>query len=616
MEGYRIGKIHSWQQDSILLCNGAQSVLPSHLDVQMPYEDGNGLVITADAIIDNRDELYQRLELTSDRRMISDAELILLAYRKWGMNATRYLIGDFAFVIWDQRKRVLFGARDLIGNRTLYIQHSGHHFAFCTMMKPLLALPGVRKTVRESWIAQFLAIPIVLDSVDSHATVYADIEQVPPAHQFVLVNGQLTVERYGVVAPQEELRLRSNAEYEEAFLDVYAQAVRSRLVTDRTVGATLSGGLDSGSVVSLAAGELRQAGRPLQTFSYIPPEDFVDWTVRSRVADERPFIRETVQHVGNIQDQYLDFQGKSPLSEMDDWLDLLEAPYKFIENSFWIKGIHEHAAAQGVGLLLTGARGNHTISWGSAVEYYVYLLKRMRLIKLHQELKLYGRRMGVRRKKLIPIIGRHAFPQLAQASNAHSEPSDPQLVHPSLARRTNVFEQLRSHDVGLEGFATDMVLDRHRLFETPAIMSMQGTSGTKLSLRYGVIERDPTCDPRVARFCLSLPLDQFVQNGMDRALIRRSMKGLLPDTIRLNQRYRGVQGSDWVHRMLPSWKPFVEELEAMCSEGTGSEWINMDQVRASLTKLKDTPRPELAFDSDMRLLIRSMVVYRFLKRIG
>jgi asparagine synthase (glutamine-hydrolysing) len=161
-----------------------------------------------------------------------------------------------------------------------------------------------------------------------------------------------------------------------------------------------------------------------------------------------------------------------------------------------------------------------------------------------------------------------------------------------------------------------MVLDRHRLFETPAIMSMQGTSGTKLSLRYGVIERDPTCDPRVARFCLSLPLDQFVQNGMDRALIRRSMKGLLPDTIRLNQRYRGVQGSDWVHRMLPSWKPFVEELEAMCSEGTGSEWINMDQVRASLTKLKDTPRPELAFDSDMRLLIRSMVVYRFLKRIG
>ncbi|PWV93803.1 asparagine synthase (glutamine-hydrolysing) [Paenibacillus cellulosilyticus] len=616
MQGYQIGKIQCWQEESICLMNGTQSVLPSHLDIQMPYDDRNGLVITADAIIDNRDELYQRLELTSDRRIIADAELILLAYRKWGINVPRYLIGDFAFVIWDQRKKLLFGARDLIGNRTLYIQNNGYHFAFSTMMKPLLALPGVRKSVRESWMAEFLAIPIVLDSVDSHSTVYADIDQIPAAHQFTLFSGKLKVERYGVVAPQEELRLRSNDEYEEAFLDVYAQAVRSRLITDRSIGATLSGGLDSGSVVSLAAGELYKAGKPLHTFSYIPPEDFVDWTVRSRVADERPFIRETVQHVGNIQDQYLDFQGKSPLSEMDDWLDLLEAPYKFIENSFWIKGIHEHAAAQGIGLLLTGARGNHTISWGSAIEYYVYLLKHLRLVKLHQELKQYGRRMGVGRKRLIPMIGKYAFPQLTQSPFSHSQPSDLQLIHPSLAQRTDVFEQLRSHDVGIGGFATDIVVDRQRLFETPSVMSMQGTSGTKLSLRYGVIERDPTCDPRVARFCLSLPLDQFVQNGMDRSLIRRSMKGLLPDKVRLNQRYRGVQGSDWLHRMLPSWQIFVEELETMCTSGIGAEWMNMDLIRASLSKLKHDPRPELAFDPDMRVLIRSMVVYRFLKRIG
>jgi asparagine synthase (glutamine-hydrolysing) len=60
----------------------------------------------------------------------------------------------------------------------------------------------------------------------------------------------------------------------------------------------------------------------------------------------------------------------------------------------------------------------------------------------------------------------------------------------------------------------------------------------------------------------------------------------------------------------------VEELEAMCSSGIGSEWINIDQVRASLIKLKDTPRPEIAFDPEMRLLIRGLVVYRFLKRIG
>ena len=67
---------------------------------------------------------------------------------------------------------------------------------------------------------------------------------------------------------------------------------------------------------------------------------------------------------------------------------------------------------------------------------------------------------------------------------------------------------------------------------------------------------------RVIRFCLSVPEDQYVQNGFDRSLIRRSTENYLPDKVRLNQRIHGVQGADWVHRMIPHWDMFVDEVTA------------------------------------------------------
>ena len=119
----------------------------------------------------------------------------------------------------------------------------------------------------------------------------------------------------------------------------------------------------------------------------------IDWTSKYYIADERPFIKETVNHVGNIHDQYLNFAGKeSSFDEIDDFLSIMEMPYKFFENSYWLKGISEAAQKDGVKILLNGARGNHSISWGSYqlnVEYYASLFKKLKWINLYNELDLY-----------------------------------------------------------------------------------------------------------------------------------------------------------------------------------------------------------------------------------
>ncbi|MBB6635824.1 asparagine synthase-related protein [Cohnella thailandensis] len=590
-------------------------ITPESRGERMPEGDPNGrLLIAADAILDNRKELFGRLQLPPARFAgMTDSELILLAYRRWGRRSPEYLVGDFAFMIWDADRRELFGARDLFGSRSLYYHRDNRRLAFSTTIEPLLALPDTSRKLNEEWLAEFMAIPEMFESTDAEATPYLQIRQVPPGHAIVVSEGQVSVASYGSLEPEEPLRLKSDREYEEAFREVVGEAVRCRLRTFREVSATLSGGLDSGTVAAFAATELRKEGKTLRSFSSVPAPGFADWTSRGTVADERPYIRATARHVGNIAESHMSFEGISPLSEVDEWLDLLETPYKFFENSHWLKGIHEQAGRQGAGVLLTGARGNFTVSWGPALEYYALLLRRMKWLSLSRELRAYGSNKGIGRKRLLSAIGRLAFPSLAQRGRSEPRPELPaMLIHPDFAARTGVFARLRSG----EASAADPLELRRSKLGSLAAANKNGATASKLSLRYGVWERDPTCDLRVVRFCLAVPFEQYVRNGQDRSLIRRATASVLPDEVRLNQRVRGIQGADWVHRAAPMWPRLLEEVGRLCKDSRASAYLHVDRIREAAAGIGREPRPELAFHPEMRLLMRSLIIYRFIQRFA
>jgi asparagine synthase (glutamine-hydrolysing) len=151
-------------------------------------------------------------------------------------------------------------------------------------------------------------------------------------------------------------------------------------------------------------------------------------------------------------------------------------------------------------------------------------------------------------------------------------------------------------------------------FEQLYYWGINGTYATKLSLRHGIWERDPTNDLRVIQFCLSVPEEQFVQFGQDRSLIRRSMKNFLPEKIRLNQKTRGLQGADGIKRMLPSWNVFVEEVQQLCKDELAAEFLNIKVIKKSLENIKDHPEPKDVFENDFRILMRSLIFYRFMKK--
>lgn len=612
LEKFPFDDVQVWQNYNIFLGCLNQWITHESVNEKLPFYDSERqLAITADAVIDNRKELFELLSIDkAKRKLITDSELILLSYCKWGEDVPRYLVGDFAFVIWDQVNQRLFGARDFSGSRSLYYYYDKKHFAFCTVIKPLFILPFIKRKLNEEWLSVFLAIPGIQESINSNLTAYNHIFQVPPSYSFKVEYGEIFLSRYCKLGEEEKLELKSSTEYEEAFSDVFDKAVKSQIRTRHNVGARLSGGLDSGAVVSFAAKALEKDNKQLHSFSYIPVDDFVDWTPKNRMANERTYIQEIVQYVGNIKDYYLSFQGKSPLTEINDMLDIMEMPYKFFENSYWLKGIYEKAATENIGVLLNGSRGNFTISWGPALDYYALLLKKFKLVKLLKEVNQYSANKGVNKRKVLSLIRSRAFPPREKRTEF------PIIINPDFARNTRVIENLSNHDIDITGSylynrnAFDL---RKRHFEQNASWNINGTSKSKLSLKYSVLDRDPTNDIRVIKFCLSLPAEQFVQNGVDRALVRRVTKGILPDKVRMNQKIRGIQGADGLHRMMNSWGEFIEEIEILVKDPLAEHYLDSEVLLDALLKIKHEPRSDYIYDYNFKILMRSLIVYRFLK---
>ncbi|SFL15853.1 asparagine synthase (glutamine-hydrolysing) [Paenibacillus sp. 1_12] len=615
---YPADAICTWYEDNIFLGCHSQWITPESITEQLPYYDSiRQLAITSDAIIDNRQQLFENLQVQPGQRTnMSDSELILLTYAKWGEAAPKYLVGDFAFMIWDGRERKLFGARDFSGSRTLYFVNRKRQFAFCTVIEPLLALPDMKRELNKSWLAEYLAITGMVDVVSDSSTVYKDIEQVPPSHSISITGDQVKLKRYCTISMEDQqLQLKSNEEYVEAFREVFQEAVTSRLRTHRHVGAQLSGGLDSGAVVSFAVNALRKNNQSLHTFSYIPSQDFKNYLPKRYLANESPFIQSTIEYVGSINEHYCDFADRNSLSEVDDFLKIMEMPYKFFENSFWLKGMFEKASIEGVGVLLNGGRGNMSISWGPAIDYYAVLLKKLKWAQLTRELHHYSHNAGGSRLRRLPEITRVAFPFLDRMFPEGEPYQYPTLINPEFAKRMGVFEKLKEYGIDRSGWSAEMNAyeQRKKHFEDLFHWNASNTLATKLSLRYSLWKRDPTNDIRVIRFCLSVPEGQYVQNGLDRALVRRATENYLPDKVRLNQRIRGAQGVDWVHRMIPHWNAFIEEIQQLSTDPLAMEIFNGPVILAALTKAQMGAKPEQANDPDYRILMRSLIVYRFLK---
>jgi asparagine synthase (glutamine-hydrolysing) len=270
----------TWIDGRVAMSHAELAVAPGACLPPQPHSDEAGHVrVVLDGRFDNRDELAAAFEPAGlPLRDGSDSELLLRAYQLWGEGCAQRLLGDFAFAIWDGRRRALVAARDVLGIRPLYWSTRAGAVAVASEIAPLCRHPFVSREPNDAFLAEVLNGGIVHRT----DTVWRDVSRLAAGHLLIAEDGRVRTRRYWAPDPALQVRYRSDEEYAEHLAELMRRAVERRMRDRAAVGVMLSGGVDSSSLVG-AIHALQVAGRsnPLPTFSIVAPGE--PW-------DETPYV--------------------------------------------------------------------------------------------------------------------------------------------------------------------------------------------------------------------------------------------------------------------------------------------------------------------------------------
>jgi asparagine synthase (glutamine-hydrolysing) len=514
-----------WTQGPVGFCHLMLWTTPESLHEALPLVHKTGaLVITADARIDNRDDLIAGLGLHLRDRQIPDSELILGAYEKWGERCPEKLLGDFAFTIWDGRKQVLLCARDHFGVKPFYYYRSDRMFAFASEIKALLCLEEIPRRLNETRVADYLGGT----AIDPAHTFYQEVVSLLDAHSMVVGHERMVVRRYWVLDPSRELRLASDEAYAEAFREHFTRAVHSHIRSPFAVGALLSGGLDSSSIVCIARGLLAEhEGHQLHTFSAV-----YDHLTQ---CDERPFINAVVA-AGGINPHYIIGDQLNPWTDIDAVLqqqeEPFESPFLFIR-----RALCGMARAAGIRVLLDGFMGDIVVSHGMG--YLTELLRQLRWWSFFTQILVLKRTIyrnyhaslrtlvwdyGVRPLAPEPVV--QGWRQLRKRLQGSQGPSWSPIIQPHFARRMHLAERLSAWRGGAIRPARTAREEHWRFLSSSQYHGFEVSD--KAAAAFDMSASHPFADLRLAEFCLSLPAKQKLGQGWSRLVFRRAMTHVLP----------------------------------------------------------------------------------------
>jgi asparagine synthase (glutamine-hydrolysing) len=508
--------------------------------------ESEGLVVVADARLDNRPELCDLLRVaTAGRDSLPDGQLLLAAFERWGEDSPSFLVGDFAFAIWSPRRRRLFCARDHYGARPLFYHTSSHAVAFASAIKGLWGVPGIDHELDDGTVADYLANL----RAPGDGTFYRDVRRLPPGHSLSVDPDQLVVRPYWQLDRLPTVRLRTDEEYAEAFRDIFARAVRSRHRGAQRTGILLSGGLDSTAVAAVAAGQLAETGGRLAGLHAVPAVESAVVARPGWVADETAYLAALCARYPNIELHRDAAPDRTPLTGLDASFWWHDRPTRAAGNRYWIESLLDAARARALGVVLTGQFGNVTLSWRGQGTL-PGLARRGRWVTLARELR--GGSAGSLAEILWVLRYQVVAPLLRSWIRVDGAPwrqdpapwADTSVIHPGLARRVRLLERFRARGMDpLYRPLGDSRAERRRLLaeETGEIWAASAAA-------HGLEILDPTADRRVIEFCLSIPDDQFLRRGESRRLVRTALQGVVPDVI-LQRTDRGIQAGDAFARL-------------------------------------------------------------------
>lgn len=541
---------------------------PEALHERLPRRVGPGWLFTAEARIDNRDELCDFFRIPwVERPTTPDSELMWLAYEKWGEESPNHLLGDWSFAVWRPEERRLFLARDHHGKTALYFaQHTGR-LAFASDRRALLALAWVSRTLDELHFAQVL---VQWPAFHREATHFRDVKRLLPAHTLRAGSGGAQTSRYWRLEDVPDVHLSSDAEYVDAFREVFERAVSCRLRSYRPVASFLSGGLDSGSVAVTAAKLLAAQGQRLTAFTSVPLSVDESLAGPAQFANEWPMAAATAAMAGTIDHVMVSSANLSPLEGIRRMQATHSEVLRGVSNYYWIAAIYDEARRLGIGTLLDGQIGNGTISWAGAPG------------RSHRLIRALPARIT---QRLMYWRTHHAVRHLDEPWRVLS------AIRAGFAHELSLAALMAA--AGFTPSSGPKLDGEHaaRMWVIRPGASILGSLSAELAATAAVETRDPTADVRVMAFALGVPSAQWT-GPPRRALLRRAMAGRLPDEVRLNMR-RGLQSADVMFRLRRESAAIDGAIRRCEGSHRITHYLDVPRLKASATWLDAPANPWL-----------------------
>ncbi len=445
-------------------------------------------------------EIYNYIELKKELqakgyafRSESDTEVLLALYTEYGEELLEHLDGMFSFAIWDEKEQVLFCARDRFGEKPFFYFLDDKQFVFGSEMKEIWAY-GIEKDIKKCRIESFVMQGAVKDSNDITSTFYNGINKLDAAHYLKIERNQkVTIKRYWSL---DNIKVNYNISFDEAVIkyrELFETSVKVRLRSDVPVGSSLSGGIDSSTIVGLVD-QYKKDGQLQKVFSA---------RFKNFHRDEGKFIEEVVMSCKSIESFYT-------WPSEDNIVDVMENAAYHQEEPFGSSSIlaqwkvMELAKEHNITVLLDGQGADEFLA-GYMPEYKTYLT----------QLFFENRRLYEKQYKMYQNHFKETYP-LDQYKNTETLRMKAGRIKRRILNQPIEYSALK---------------DRLKFMLTSSGLKELLRYADRNSMAHSREVRLPFLSHKLVEFAFSLPDEFLLQDGWTKYIHRKAFEDVLPKNI-------------------------------------------------------------------------------------
>lgn len=506
----------------------------------------------------------------------SDTEVILAAFEEWGENCVKYFKGQFSFAIWDKRKKQLFIARDRIGEKPFYYYHDENLFLFASEIRPIINSGLIKVALSPQGLNDYF----IKQSVHSPNSIISKIFQLPAAHFGWVKNRKLTINSYwDITSVNENVLSHSYTEVKKNIKTLLLKSMEGQMISDVPIGAFLSGGIDSSTIVGLMS-EL--SDKKIETLSITFDDKTFDESHYSNIISKR----------FNTNHNEIRLKPETFLLNIDSYFDSVDVPSEDGPNTYIVSKM---ARESGLTVALSGVGGDELFAGYSSFSRWFQLNKYKPLWKLpvsirtifFQILKQIGININSQKlEELLKMKSLDVFSFYELARRSHSQSSLSSILSNEIYKDIN-----RNIILGTETndkFTKLPLLSQYSILELGNYTQNVLLKDTdNMAMANSLEVRVPFLDHELISYVLAVP-DKFKYPSSPKKLLIDSLEGLLPDEV-INRPKMGFSfpWDQWLRNEL--YELVNDSIHSICmrsefnSTGIMNLWQNYLHHKQSVT---------------------------------